>query len=361
MTTKPAYFIAGNDDFLVNRKAQAVIENCQKTLGLAVMIEIIDGSVNNVSEVEAAVRKFKEATQMLSLFGEKKLVWLKKINFMGESVTSRAAGTKEALNDLQSILEQSISENMWILLTASPIDRRLQHFKSFEKILNTTVIEEGKGTSVIESLIQEECNKWNVTITSGATKALIAKVNGDSRMVIQEIQKLATYLRGVSSVIDESLVIEQVQQYGEGDFFEIAEAFFAFNLKWTLEAIDRYFFTNTDARAVITSLQNRNRLLIQLRALIDAKVIKVTSAGIDKKSFEAAASEFSQSPSVKSSYSIFTQNLWYLGRLAQSAQKVTLRKLINYQQAFIRAFEGIIEEPNEQSAVIQRLALECLT
>jgi len=363
MTSKKVYFVCGNDDFLVNRKAQAIIQDCQRELSPEALIEIVEGSVNNVSEVEAAVRKFKEATQMLSLFGEKKLVWLRKVSFMGEGATSRAEGTREALNDLQALLEQASSNDIWILITASPIDRRLQHFKSFEKVTNTTFIEESKSSATADLLICEECKEWGVSITNDASKALIAKVNGNSRMLVQEIQKLATYLGVPGSVINEQLVIEHVQQYGEGDFFEIAEAFFSFNLKWTLEAIDRYFYTNSDARAVITSLQNRNRLLIQLKTLIDAKAIKVTPSGIDKKSFELAASEFSQGSGVKdakSSYSVFTQNLWYLGRLAQSAQKTTLKKLIDFQQAFIKAFERILEQPNKQSVVIQELALECL-
>ena len=41
-------------------------------------------------------------------------------------------------------------------------------------------------------------------------------------------------------------------------------------LEWTLEALNRHFFTQTEARPLLGSLQSRNRLMIQLRILKDS-------------------------------------------------------------------------------------------
>jgi DNA polymerase-3 subunit delta len=57
---------------------------------------------------------------------------------------------------------------------------------------------------------------------------------------------------------------------------------------------------------------------------------------------------------------VFTQNPWYLGKLAVTASKVSLKKLIEFQIAFAEAFEGIIERPNEQEAVCREMAVRCL-
>ena len=67
--------------------------------------------------------------------------------------------------------------------------------------------------------------------------------------------------------LDESFV-------AEGDFFEAAEAFFSGDLKWTLAALHRHFFSGGDARPVIAALQNRNRILLQVRALVDAGAVQ---------------------------------------------------------------------------------------
>ena len=43
---------------------------------------------------------------------------------------------------------------------------------------------------------------------------------------------------------------------------------FSGQLEWTLEALNRHFFTQTEARPLLGSLQSRNRLMIQLRILM---------------------------------------------------------------------------------------------
>ena len=70
--------------------------------------------------------------------------------------------------------------------------------------------------------------------------------------------------------IEEASVAEVTPNVAQGDFFETADAFFSGNLQWTLAALRRHFFAGGDARPVLAALQNRNRILIQLRALADA-------------------------------------------------------------------------------------------
>ena len=62
----------------------------------------------------------------------------------------------------------------------------------------------------------------------------------------------------------------------------------------------------------------------------------------------------------KSAYNLFTQNQWYVGKLVGSGKLPGLRRLIDNQQEFIRAFEEIIRRPNEQEAVLRDMAVRCL-
>ena len=61
-----------------------------------------------------------------------------------------------------------------------------------------------------------------------------------------------------------------VPNFGEGDFFEATDAFFSGQLEWALDALNRHFFTQAEARPLLGSLQSRNRLMIQLRILKDS-------------------------------------------------------------------------------------------
>jgi DNA polymerase-3 subunit delta len=63
----------------------------------------------------------------------------------------------------------------------------------------------------------------------------------------------------------------------------------------------------------------------------------------------------------KSSFNLFTQNAWYVGKLATESRLPSLRRLIDNQQEFIVAFEEIIRRPHEQEEVLRDLAVRCLS
>ena len=201
-------------------------------------------------------------------------------------------------------------------------------------------------------------------MTRDAIELLIGKVNGNTRLIVEETRKLLTFSGEGAEPISERLVADLVPNFGDADFFEAADAFYSMNLSWTLEALRRHFFTQSVSRPLLGRLQSRNRLLIQLRVLLDAGAIRLGGRGISKSDLESAARTYGHhfgDSEEKSNLNVFTQNPWYLGRLAETANKVPLKKLIDFQIAFAEAFEAIIERPNEQEEVCRELAIRCLS
>ena len=212
-------------------------------------------------------------------------------------------------------------------------------------------------TGVGAEQIQET---FGASFGPGAVELMIAKVGANTRLIVEETRKLATYA-GEGAVIAEEHVAELTPNVAEGDFFEAAEAFFSGDLRWTLAALHRHFFNGGDARPVISALQNRNRILLQVRALVDAGAVRVGPRGLD--GLPRAQASFGArfiGATEKSSFNLFTQNPWYVGKLAGSAKLPGLRRLIDNQQEFIAAFEEIIRRPNEQEEVLREMAVRCL-
>ena len=112
---------------------------------------------------------------------------------------------------------------------------------------------------------------------------------------------------------------------------------------------------------MISALQNRNRILLQIRALIDAGVVRLGPRGLDGMPGATAmfGAKFTGATD-KNSFNLFTQNPWYLGKLAGSAKLPSLRRLIDNQVEFIAAFEEIIRRPHEQEEVLRELSVRCL-
>jgi len=263
------------------------------------------------------------------------------------------------------MLEGLDASAVGVLITAFPVDKRRSFYKWVQKTADFELLEAGKNAAqTYAKLVQEVCDETGVGITRDATLLLIEKVNGNTRLIVEETRKLATFVGESGDPIDEKLVTEMVPNFGDADFFEAADAFYSLKLDWTLESLRRHFFTNSESRPLLGSLQSRNRLLIQLRVLLDAGAIRLGGRGISKADLEAAARtyghHFGENPE-KSNLNVFTQNPWYLGRLAETASKVPLKKLIDFQLAFTEAFEAFIDRPNEQEEVCRELAVKCLS
>ena len=295
------------------------------------------------------------------------------MNFLADTVTGRAESTLRLVEDLQQILETVNPEETAVLITAAPLDRRRSFPKWCVENAEFSLVG-GDGDNAREALAGvalAEAKSLGASFAPGAVELLLAKVGANTRLIVEETRKLATYALpaeaaakegGAEVTIEEAHVAELTPNVAEGDFFEAAEAFFSGDLKWTLTALHRHFFAGGDARPVISALQNRNRILLQVRALVDAGEARVGPRGLD--GLPHAAGTFGSrfvGATEKSSFNLFTQNPWYVGKLAGSAKLPSLRRLIDNQHEFIAAFEEIVRRPDEQDDVLCEMAVRCLS
>ncbi len=362
MPSKNFTFICGNDDFLVGRLGKDRYAAMSIEVADDFARETINGFAGNVGEVESAVNRFREAVQTVSMFGGKRAIWLKDVNFLSDTVTGRAESTLKLVEDLQEILSKLNPDETSVLVTAAPIDRRRSFPKWCEKNSDFTLVggdADGAGDALL-GVAMAEAKSLGAAFGPGAVELMLAKVGANTRLIVEETRKLATYA-GDAARIEEAHVAELTPNVAEGDFFEAAEAFFSGDLRWTLGALHRHFFAGGDARPVISALQNRNRILLQVRALIDAGEVRIGARGLDglPRAATAHAGRFIGATE-KSSYNLFTQNAWYVGKLAGNAKLPALRRLIDNQQEFIAAFEEIVRRPSEQEEVLLEMAVRCL-
>lgn len=366
-SAKAFTFVCGPDDFLVGRigreRFEALVAEAQAD---EFSREVINGFAGNVDEVETAVNRFREAVQTVPMFGGRRVVWLKDVSFLADNVTGRAEGTLKQVEALQEILAQVNPEEVAVVITAAPVDRRRSFPKWCEARADFTLAG-GDGEGAAEALAGvalAEARALGAGFGEGAVEVLLTKVGSNTRLLTEEVRKLATYA-GEGATIEEAHVVELTPNMAEGDFFEAAERFFAGDLPGTLRALQQHFFTGGDARPVLSSLQNRNRILIQARVLIDAGELRAPGPyGFDKAAWARAQANHAArfgGDTEKSSYNLFTQNQWYAGKLVSTGRLPSLRRLIDNQQEFIAAFEAIIQRPNEQETVLREMAVRCLT
>jgi DNA polymerase III subunit delta len=354
-------FICGADDFLVAKTSQERWQGICSGIEDAFNCEVVDAQAGNVSEVETAVSRFAAAVQTMPMFGGRKAVWLKGINFLGDSVTGRAEGTAVQVESIQALLENVQSAEVAVLLSASPVDRRKKAFKWFQANSNFQFLDNPKDEADVVPLLQAEAERGGHPFAGNAAAALWARLNGNLRLALEEIRKLCVYLDNQpGEPIHEEHILLLVPVFGEGDFFETVEAFYSLDLQWTLEAIRRHFFAGYDARPMISSLQGRNRLLIQMKVLMEAGEI---SGSWNQNTLNRVAERYGHhfgEANDKSAFNIFTQHPFYLSRLAKPLQSLSLKRLIQFQTEFLGAFQALLERPTEQESIMRETAIRCL-
>lgn len=357
----PFRFIAGPDDFLVQRSARSEWETMAATVEDPHSREIIDGKAGNVGEVENAVNQCTSAIRTVSLFSPHKAIWFKDITFLADSQTGRAEATTKAVERLQHTLANYDDASVAVLLSASPVDRRKKAYKWFQKNGQASFIDGARDPAEVARLAVAEAEAAGHRFVDRAEHLLVEKTGLKVRVVLKETQKLATYLGASPGTITPRLVTEMVANSAQSDFFEAAEAFYSLDLEHTLDAIQRHFFSGIDARPLLTSLQNRNRLMLQLKAVQARGFLsgRITQNAVDKAA--ATVGHPFAGSSRKISTNLFSQSPFYLYRLNDSLHRLSLRHLMDFQDAFRHAFIRCVQYPNEQEGVLRSTAISCLT
>lgn len=358
--------VCGPDDFLVQRAGGEVWSKFCAEVPDEFSREVINGFAGNVAEVEAAVRRFREAVETLDMFGGRKAVWFKDVNFLGDTPTGRSEGAKHQVELLQASLAAVDPAGVAVLLTASPVDRRLGTFKWFGEhgtVEFQGALEGDAGAAAMAGFVMEEAKRLGVVFEPAAVQLLLERTDQKSRILVQEVGKLAAFAatEGAQSTVTVAMVDELTPNFAEGDFFEASEHFFRRKLQPTLDAIRRHFFAGGDARPLLTSLQNRGRLLLQLRALSDSG--QLTERGVNKAALEKVAARYAthfEGVTEKSSFHITSQHPFYLAQLAEGARLFTVPELLSLQLDFVEAFQKINNPDLEADAVLRDLTVKHL-
>lgn len=359
---------AGNDDFLVNRAASEYWERESAEAFDDMSKDIVEGVALRVDDVREIVDRFLEAANTLPMFGGKKFVWLRNVNWFSEGTLGGSEKASEGVARLLQAAGTLNPDEVCAIVSIIKPDSRKNTTKNFFKLARE--LQEIRGNDDPADLgdsLETEAERLGVKITANAAKLLATKVNNSTRMSFVELEKLACYV-GKGGKIDDEIVIKMVPVFGEGDFFEPVEFFFSGDLTQTLEALHRYFYNNDSARPLLISMQRRLSMLIQVQSLLATKKISLSERfGINKTAFAQAAETFLPmygGNDEKSPYNIFSQNAWYLGTKVAyqtlTLPGINLKKLIDWQLALMQAFELLIARPREDEAIMRELVTDCL-
>lgn len=354
--------VAGKDEYVVDRDARAFFEQAKKAAGAEAEVEIISGAMIRVEDARAVERQFVDSVKTMSMFGARRVLWLRNLNWVSDSVQAKSELTKESLLQVLKAAEEA-AEDVSIIISATPYDGRRGELKAMKDVADEFVVhapakpspfaKDDAQADLQASLAVERLRDLGAKYERGVPEAVVERVGESTRLVLMECDKLATYV-GPGGTIRAADVLHIVPPFGEGDFFEPVEALAARDVAWSLESLDRYFFNESSCRPLLSALQNRLRLLIQIRSLADSGDFRLSEAGLPKGQFETASGRHGPTfgSAAKSSANLFSQNAWYVSnKIAPAAARYSLAELIDLQLACGDCFDASNRGEDEEVAV----------
>ena len=239
--------VVGSDESEVKRDARQLAGEMAPGGAGDFGCETIDGVAENADQAVSRIHQTIEALLTLPFFGGDKLVWLKNANFMGDTVTGRAAGVLEALEKLIATLNSGLPGGVRFLLSAPEIDKRRSFFKALGKTAKVHLFDKiDAGRSGWEddaaSIVRNRAEALGLRLRGEAMELFVQLTGGDSRQIDNELDKLDLYLTEARREITADDVRLMVPASRAGVVFELGNALASRDLKQALALIEQLLF-----------------------------------------------------------------------------------------------------------------------
>ena len=235
--------VVGSDESEVKRVATELSAKLTPPDAGDFGLEIIDGCADNAEQAASRIRGAIEALQTLPFFGSGKLVWLKNVNFLGDTVIGRAASVQEALEQLSGILDAGFGSDVTLLLSATDLDKRRSFYKALAKRAEVQVFDRldssrGGWEEEATEMVRDRAQKKKLQFEDEALDLFVLLTGGDTRQIENELEKIDLYL-GRERRVGAEQVRMLVPLSRAGVIFELGNALAARDLARALTLVRR--------------------------------------------------------------------------------------------------------------------------
>jgi DNA polymerase-3 subunit delta len=289
----PLFLITGDDDFAVKARAKALFEQASAESG-GFDHEIIDASASNSSGALESITKLREALQTLPFFGGSKVVWYQNCNFLGEERTASSQAVTEALAELSELFKTFSWQGVRLIITSPKVDKRKTFYKSIDKL---GTVESYAGLSMddrdwvdqAEIAARQQLRSLGKELAEDALSTLVANVGPNSRMLVNEIEKLSVFLgeRRRGTLQDVEAIVSRNKS---AKAFALADAVGSRDLPRLLRTLDQELWSlRTDSQkseiGILYGIISKIRSMLFLKEMIKEGWI---NAGSDYNRFKSA-------------------------------------------------------------------------
>jgi len=234
------HFVTGSDEAEVRRTAQGLAAKLAPVDGGEFGLEVIEAPADTVDCSIEMIQQTLQAVLTLPFFGGK-LVWMKGVTFLRDTVQGRSEAVQDALEKLLKVLEEGLPEGITLLISAPEPDKRKGFYKKLSEISSTTLCDKpdfGFGATEDDLIdwVIDRCRDRGVRMENEAAVVLTTRVGTNTGQLDAELAKLTT-AAGAGEIITEQLVRDLVPLTRAGGIFDLSDAINKRNLPLCLDTL----------------------------------------------------------------------------------------------------------------------------
>ncbi len=367
MPANRLYLITGDDEYLVSEKVASILKQIAPAGGdAAAQLERIDGAVDKVEPAVNVIRRCLSAINSLGLFSEQKTIWLENATILGDNRASQSQTVQDELARLTDKIKAGLPEDVTLIITAPAVDKRRSFYKTCKAVgeLHEFMVpdDRNKGDQMaVAERLERLAEDKGLQLTPAAKLAFQQKVGLDTRVILNELEKLATAL-GDRKKVEAEDIANFVSASREAAFWDLADAFADRDLAKSLRILRQLVFQRQNLMGLIINLEKRVRDLMIYREAIDRQwMVKKTVYGKESYAWGTLPPEIEQ---------VFTQEMendpramhpFRASILARQAAGFTRKRLDYCQKQVILAHESMVSSRVPPELVMEILLVRMLS
>lgn len=267
------FAIVGTDEGQVREQALALFNELTGGNDDGFTHETLEGTADNSDAAHEICSTAIQALQTVPMFGGDKVVWLRNVNFLADTVTGRSQRTEEGVERLRSCIEDGLPEGVKLVISALGVDKRRAFWKFIQKQADVQAYDridtsrDGWQDEVAQ-LVTQKAAERNLEFEPEALEVFVLLAGEQSQQIGNELEKLDLYLGSERRTITLEDVDALVPLSREAVVFEIGKAIQSGHAERAIQLVDEQLEADESAIGIM-----RASLIGVVRSLFSANLI----------------------------------------------------------------------------------------
>lgn len=357
--------VAGNDEMAVKNRARELAAALAPADAGEFGVETIDASADNADHAASILQEAMLSLSMTGFLAAEKLVWLKNANFLSDTVLGGSKTVLESLEQFAEFLGRGLPEGNRLLLSAISPDKRRTFYKSLTKLAEVEVFDKPSGPRFDEDEAARQAataaaRERRLAFAPDALELFAAFVGSDTRQVLNEVEKIATYIGGERREITAADIRALVPETRRGIIFELGNWIGRRDLRAASDCLQKLLRQGEEPVGLLyAAITPTVQKLLAAAVLIQEHGLRVPpqyaafQGALDRLPAEAQPIIPRKKDGTLNAYGFYIS--------AQAAQRFKVSELSDAVTACAEATMAIMSTGSDPALILQRLLVRILT